>query len=404
MKLKNERRKFLKNTSLAVGGVLLSQYLLHGENKNLDEKTGKVIRVGVVGVGDRGSGHMRLIKKIDALKVVAYCDVIPFRLESAMKLAPDAKGYKDYRDLLDDKNVDAVIIATPYSMHGKMALDTLNAGKHVFCEKTMIRGYTETQKVLDKVNSGNLIFMTGHQHRSSPLYQKVKNIIDSGYIGDLVEINCQWNRNNDWRRVVSDQKWERMINWRMYREYSGGLVAELLSHQIDIANWYTNSQLTKITGIGGIDFYKDGRETFDNVHVNCKYENGVTLSLSSTTANAYGGYEIRILGRKGTIVLSREKGHIYSENSRAKKQGLVDGVSGATQAWESAEGWPIDADGQDSTMYALNDFVEAIFTNQQPISNVKTGAVASKSVDIILDALHSEEEKFWKDYPKMKLS
>ncbi|MFH4968329.1 Gfo/Idh/MocA family oxidoreductase [Gaetbulibacter sp. M240] len=398
---KIERRKFLKNTSLAVGGVLLSQYMLHGKTEPENRIINDILKIGIIGTGARGSGHMRLIKKMDNLKVVAFCDIMPFRLKDAMKLAPDALAYKDYKQLLDDKNVDAVIIATPYSMHGKMALDSLDAGKHVFCEKTMVRGYEETQMVLEKVKQGNLIFMTGHQHRSSPLYQKVKKIIDSGYIGDLVSIDCQWNRNNNWRRVVTDEKWGRMINWRMYREYSGGLVAELLSHQIDIANWYTESQLTKFTGIGGIDFYKDGRETFDNVHVNCKYENGVNLSLSSTTANAYGGYQIKILGKKATIVLTREKGHVYSENTKAEKKGLVDGVSGATQAWESDEGWSIDADGTNATLYALKDFAEAVFTKQQPISNVETGAYVSKSVDLILDAIHSQKEKFWSDYHKI---
>lgn len=394
----------MKNSSLALGGVLLSQYALHGFSKADRVMPGKKIRIGVIGTGQRGTGHIKLINQMETLEVVACSDIMPFRLDDGIKLAPKAKAYKDYKHLLDDKNVDAVIISTPYSMHGKMALDALDAGKHVFCEKTMIRGYEETQKVLDKVDNGNLIFMTGHQHRSSPLYQKVKEIIDSGYIGDLVSIDCQWNRNNDWRREVPDKKWERLINWRMYREYSGGLVAELLSHQIDLANWYTHSHLEKFTGIGGIDFYKDGRETFDNVHVNCKYENGVSLSLTSTTANAYGGYQIKILGKKATIVLSREKGHVYVENSKALNKGLVDGVSGATQAWEPGKGWEIKADGKNATLYALKDFSEAIFTNKQPVSNVETGAYTSKSVDIILDALHSQKEKFWSEYPKMKMS
>jgi len=403
MKSKNERRKFLKNTSLAMGGVLLSGYALNGFSKGSKGHNTKVINVGVIGTGDRGGGIIKLINQMDSLKVVACSDIIPFRLSGALEEALGAKGYMDYHQLLKDQNVDAVIIATPYSMHGKMALETLDAGKHLYCEKTMIRGYEETQMVLDKVRNGNLIFMTGHQHRSSPLYKKVKTIIESGDIGEISSIDCQWNRNNDWRRPVPDEKWERMINWRMYREYSGGLVAELLSHQIDIANWYTNSHLKQFTGIGGIDYYKDGRETFDNVHVNCKYENGVNLSLSSTTANAYGGYEIRILGKKATIVLSREKGHIYSENFAPVKQENVDGVSGATRAWEPGEAWEIPADGEDATLYALKDFAEAISSKQQPVSNVETGAFVSKSVDIILDALHSKQIKYWDDYPKMKM-
>ena len=405
MNKNNDRRKFLKNTSLALSGILLAPYALDATANLKWSAIDKKIRVGIIGTGARGTGHIKLIEKIDNLQVVACSDIIPFRLTSALKDTANAKGYEDYRGLLEDKNVDAVIIATPYGMHGKMAINALEAGKHVFCEKTMVRGFEETQMVLDKVRNGDRIFMTGHQHRSSPLYQRVKTIIDSGQIGDLVAIDCQWNRNTDWRRPVPDKKWERMINWRMYREYSGGLVAELLSHQIDLANWYTNEHATRITGLGGIDYYKDGRETFDNVHVVCKYNNGVNLTLSSTTANAYDGFEIRILGKKATILLSREKGHIYSENFKPPTIGMVDGVSGATRAaTDSREGWEIPADGENATLYALKEFAESIVKKQQPISNVETGALASKSVDIILDSLHSQETKFWNDYPEMKMN
>lgn len=404
MNKKSDRRKFLKNASLAMGGILLSPYAWDVHSSRQSSQLDKKIRVGVIGTGDRGSGLISLIKKTENLQVVACSDIIPFRLARALEETSGVKGYEDYRHLLEDKNVDAIIIATPYSMHGKMALHALEAGKHVFCEKTMVRGYEETQKVLDKVGDENLIFMTGHQHRSSPLYKRVKTIIDSDHIGDLVAIDCQWNRNNNWRRPVPDKKWERMINWRMYKEYSGGLVAELLSHQIDLANWFTNSHLAKITGLGGIDYYKDGRETFDNVHVVCKYENGVNLTLSSTTANAYDGYEIRILGKKATIVLSREKGHIYSENFKPKVKEMVDGVTGATRAaLDSGKGWEIPASGENDSLYALQDFADSIAKKQQPISNVETGALVSKSVDIILDSLHSQETKFWKDYPEMKI-
>lgn len=195
-----------------------------------------------------------------------------------------------------------------------------------------------------------------------------------------------------------------MINWRMYREYSGGFVAELLSHQIDLANWFTRSHVSEITGLGGIDYYKDGRETYDNIHVVCRYDSGVNLTLSSTLGNAYGGFEIRVLGKKGTIVLNRENGQVFSEKHKPAKKGLVDGVSGATQAWKPNKSWPIEADGENSTLYALKDFAEAVFTNKQPISNVETGALVSKSVDIILDSLHSQTSKHWNDFPKMKMS
>ncbi|MDZ7765952.1 MAG: Gfo/Idh/MocA family oxidoreductase [Melioribacteraceae bacterium] len=91
-------------------------------------------------------------------------------------------------------------------------------------------------------------------------------MVQDGECGEITHIRCNYNRNTDWRTKVDDPKMERLLNWRMYREYSGGLMAELCSHHINITNWLLDAVPHKITGMGGIDYYKDGRETYDNVN------------------------------------------------------------------------------------------------------------------------------------------
>ena len=111
-------------------------------------------------------------------------------------------------------------------------------------------------------------------------------MIARGDVGDVAAVQCQWNRNGSWRRPVPDPKWERQINWRMYREYSGELVAELSAHQMDFCNTVLGNDLQRIQGAGGIDYWDDGRETYDNVHVVCRYRSGVTATFTSLTSNA----------------------------------------------------------------------------------------------------------------------
>lgn len=400
MDYKNNRREFIKRSLLATGGVIVGSSLpLIGKNLNFGSEK---VNIGVVGTGSRGTGLITLMNEIEGLEVVACCDIIPFRLKEGLALAPKAKGYRHLHDLLANPQIDAIIIATPFSTHAAVAMNSLRAGKHVYCEKTMVKGLEDIQAVFDIAFQNNhLVFQTGHQYHSSPLYNKVREIIKAGYIGEVTSFECQWNRNGSWRRHVPDPKLERMINWRMYKEYSGGLTAELASHQIDFINWVTESHPSRISGFGGVDHYNDGRETYDNIHLIYEYPSGMDASFTCTTTNGYGDYQIRILGSKATIHLDYTSGIIYGERAN-KELGLVDGVSGATiKAWEEGKGVKIEAPGNDPTSDALLEFYNSIVHKDPVKSDIYTGGVTSKCVQISLDALYSGNVKHWTDYPEL---
>ena len=391
------RRHFLRRSTAAATAVALSPFLVAG-------KTPPPIRVGILGTGDRGTGLLNLTKEIPDLEVSAVCDLIPFRLEAARR-ASGAVAHTDWHRLIDDKTVEAVYIATPFGLHGEMALAALEAGKHVYCEKTMVRGIDSTNAVLAAAKARpNQIFQTGHQYHSSALYRELYNYVRQDYFGPITGVHCQWNRNHSWRRPVpADQpELERLINWRMYREHSGGMIAELMSHQIDFVNWISGNHPVRISGQGGIDYYQDGRETFDNVHLQMEYANGWDATFTCTTINKFGDYEIRILGKKATAILDYNDAKVYVEPLEPAEVGMVDGVSGATiAAWQSGEGVPVQADGQRPTLQALKQFAYAIQTGEQPESSVQTGALAAKCVAIGLEAARAGDTKLWKDYPAL---
>jgi predicted dehydrogenase len=296
-----DRRHFVKKGSMAV--LALTATSVNG-NFNFLSKAKNTINIGIIGTGDRGSGLIPFINDIDGMKVTACCDVLPFRLENGLKkVEGKAKAYSDYRHLLDNKDIDAVIVAVPFSMHAQIEIDAINAGKHIYGEKTLAKGYDAIKQLIHKkFDRQDLIFQTGHQYHSSRLYANVVEMIKNGKIGKIAAFECQWNRNGNWRREVPSPELERLINWRMYREYSGGLTAELCSHQIDFVNWVLDETPKQVVGVGGIDYWKDGRETFDNIHLIYSKPSGIKATFTCLTSNAMNDYQIKVIRDKGPII------------------------------------------------------------------------------------------------------
>lgn len=390
-----KRRTFVKKTGLAATGIVAASTL--GANIIGGLGTNEIVNIGIIGTGSRGAGLIPVINGIDKLNVVACSDVLPFRLEAGIaKTEGKAKAYADYKQLLEDKDVDAVLIATPLNTHSQIAIDALEAGKHIYCEKTMAKGYKGIRKLVDAARSSDLVFQTGHQYHSSRLYVHVVDLIKSGKVGKIAAFECQWNRNGDWRRHVPKPELERAINWRMYREYSGGLAAELCSHQIDFANWVLETVPEKVIGFGGVDYWKDGRETYDNIHLVYSYPGGEKAKFTCLTSNAKDDYKIKVMGDKGTIIMDYAKAWFFPEGNAGKQLGEVDGVTGATTKWAKENGIPIKVTHTDPSKQALEDFRDSVINNQNPISNIISGGQTAVCVQMGIDAMMGEKVVKWK--------
>ena len=387
-----KRKNFIINSSGIVLGTAFAPHLManvHANNR---------VNIGVIGTGGRGSGIFKLLNQIPNCEVIAVCDTLPFRLEKSFDLIKNnknPKSYADYRKLLDDKNIDAVIIATPLNTHDQIAVDALDADKHVYCEKTLAKGVEATARIVKKSKSSKNVFQTGHQYHSSRMYTQLVDMIAGGKVGKIASIEAQWNRNGNWRRPLPDPSFERQINWRMYREYSYGLLAELSSHQIDFANWILNATPEKAVGFGGINYWKDGRETYDNTKVVYLYPNGVKATYTCLTSNAKDDYKIMVFGDKGTLTIFYDTAWFYPEGTYQPEYGEVDGVSGATTNWSQSKGIPVDIKHIDPTKQALMDFRDAIVNQSKPLSSAITGAKAAYAVEMGIQAMDTQKTVLW---------
>ena len=292
------RREFLKNIGLTGGGLLLSASPWLSTFSQKTETVGSRARLGIIGPGSRGRFLMSFLVKNPKAEIVALCDIYQPSLDKALKLAPNAKVYRDYRALLDDPTVDAVLVTTPLDRHYQMAMDVLDAGKHLFCEKTLCYTIPECYEVYQKFKSGNRVFFVGQQRLFDPRYIKVMSMVHDGVFGEINAIRAYWYRNNDWRRPVPSPELERLVNWRLYREHSKGLMTELACHQLQTGTWALKRIPDKVMGHGALTYWKDGREVDDNVTCIYVFDNGVKMTYDSVISNKFYGLEEKILVRK----------------------------------------------------------------------------------------------------------
>src|SRR5277367_2406287 len=235
------------------------------------------VAFGIVGTGSRGSYLLKHLKSIDSGRCVAVCDINEVNLaKGADTIGNNPAKYKDYRDLLGRKDIDAVIIATPLFAHFPITRDSLQAGKHTFCEKSLVFKPEEVHALRAlAADHSSQILQVGLQRRYSLFYQTVKEMVDKGVLGNVTHIQAQWHRNPGWKmKPDSDPAKQKMANWRLYRDYSGGMTAELASHQMDVADWIFGSAPEYMVGVGGHEYIFDGRDINDNVQLIFKYPKG----------------------------------------------------------------------------------------------------------------------------------
>ena len=220
------RREFLGATAGTLAASALSPAMAASDRVNL----------GVVGPGSRGQEVMRSFLRMPGVRFTALCDVYEPRFAQARKITGEQTPvYKDFRQMLDRKDIDAIMVATPLSFHEEHVIAALESGRHVYGEKDMAKTVAACDRVYQSVKKTGKLYQLGTQYHYAPWFMQALERIRAGKLGDITHIYAYWHRNNDWRRPVPDphdQALERLINWRMYRQYSGGLLAELGTHQI----------------------------------------------------------------------------------------------------------------------------------------------------------------------------
>jgi predicted dehydrogenase len=389
-----KRREFIGRAAGALGGV----WLLAETGKLWPEAPSDQINLGIIGVGSRGQQLMRTFLRIPGVRFAGLCDVYEPRFAAGREITGENTPlYRDHQELLAVRGVDAVIVSTPLSLHAQHVTAALEAHKHVYGEKSLAFTVEECNGIVDAVRRTGKHFQIGHQYHYAPWYAEALRRIRAGKIGRVMQIHAYWHRNNSWRRPVPDRgdaKLERLINWRLYREYSGGLVAELGSHHIHFANEVFGSLPESVVGSGGIDFWKDGRETRDNVQVTYRYPQGQTLVFTAITTNRLDGDQIRVYGTDGSVVLTESGATFYYEPKRPQsavtqativEHGIVTGATYRAEMPYRGPGEPVavPSDKMGSPDYlACAAFIECIRkgNDQRPQADEQAGWASGVAV------------------------
>ncbi len=323
------RRNFLKNSIIAGGALLTPLTLLKVlANQETHHTPNDKVFLGVIGTGSRGKHLMQMIIDTAALtgiEIVAICDIYQPHLDEARALVPYAKTFTDHRKLLEVKELNGVIIATPLHEHARAAIDALDAGIHVFCEKAMARTLEDTHAMALAHYQSGKVLQIGQQRLFDPKFLRGMDKVYNGDLGDVTQIRAFWHRNNNWRRPVPSDRpdLERFINWRLYREYSAGLLTELACHHIQVGNWAKKALPVDVRGTGSISFWKDGREVYDNVALIFSYEDGTQFIYDSMIQNKKYGLEVQVMGHKGTLELESNRFFFEEPPQPPKPAGIV---------------------------------------------------------------------------------
>lgn len=284
---------------------------------------GGPVRAAIVGSGGEGRVLLGQCRR-QFIDIKAVCDINPrnrkLGVELLTKAGFDKPGeYEDWREMLQKPDVEAVLIATPLSTHAEITIGCLEAGKHVLCEKMMAWDVESCHRMLEAAEKNRRVLEIGYQRFYNPMYQAAyEHVIRQGLLGDIYHARILWHRNGSWRRNDKPPvdnydpskwgypTWEHLLNWRLYRRYSGGLMAELGSHQVAVTNWFFESSPTAVYASGGIHHYKDGREVFDHIYVTYDYPHDRTVTFSSIQSNEFDHYYEQFMGTRGTLILLGE--------------------------------------------------------------------------------------------------
>jgi predicted dehydrogenase len=372
----NNRRKFIKKIGVAGAALMAGQSVLaegipsvtHFLKRSNEFSADQPIRMGLIGAGGMGTSDMTTALQHPNIQITAVCDLYKGRLEAANnRWGGKLFMTNDYMELLKRTDVDAVIIGTPDHWHMPISIAALNAGKHVYCEKPMVHSVDQGQKVIDAWKKSGKIMMVGSQGLSSLGNEKARELLANGVIGDLNYAEGFWARHSpegawqykipadastqtvSWDRYEIDKKHAfdplRFFRWRNYLDYGTGMSGDLFVHLFSSLHFITNSLgPTKIAALGGLRYWKDGRDVPDVLLGSFDYPQspqhpGFDLSLRCNFVDGTSGTTyLRLVGSKGSMDVKWEEVVVrFNDNPESDDPFMKD------KAKESAAGTTMEA-------------------------------------------------------------
>lgn len=379
------RREFLRDSALAGAGAVALGGLAPARVLGANDR----IRLAVLGSGERAQYDMSQFMKIPSVEVVAICDVYTPHRDEALKAAGrEAKGYLEYREVLDRKDVDAVLIGSPDHWHKQMLVDAVGAGKDAYCEKPIMHSIEEGVELVKAVEASGRIVQTGTQQRSWPHYILGKQIVDSGKLGKVTFVHTYWYQNYyshtgwnglpkidttqlDWKKFLGDAPdqpftVEKYVWWRFYWDFGGGILTDLLTHWIDVIQWYLGDPAPKTATTTG-DLYLMNWQCPDTITAVYEFPSDFMVTFTGALNGGIddGGIEFR--GTDATLKIDRTRLAVYPEGVR---------WAPGTQAPEPEIFMLSERDG---TFDNVKNFVDCVRSRKRPNAPIQAGFEAART-------------------------
>jgi predicted dehydrogenase len=314
--LEYNRRDFLRGGSVATLMTMLGGVELFGQTNGAPAgdttAPSAKIKVAVIGLGAWGREIVNTLVRVAPAEAVlpaelaAICDTYPASLKRAANAAPGAEQVADYKAILANKDIRAVIIATPSHKHKAVVLEALKAGKHVYCEAPLANSIEEAREIAlaAKAATKSQVFQCGLQKRSDPQRHFLLPFIRSGALGKTITARAQWHKKTSWRAASPNPEHEKALNWRLDKATSLGLIGEIGMHQIDQAGWFLNKLPKAVTGWGSVLYWtEDGRDVPDTVQAVLEFPAGVQMNYDASLATSYEGEYEMLFGSDATVIM-----------------------------------------------------------------------------------------------------
>jgi predicted dehydrogenase len=381
--MKQDRRHFLGSTLAAA--PLFIPSTAFGANDRL--------AFGLIGSGGRGRYLQQTFLKLGA-ECVAVCDVYDMNVAQAVKVAPDAKTYVDYHELLKQPGLDAVVVASPDHQHAPMLFAALDAKKDVYLEKPMSHSIAQSQEMIKRVRAAKQIVQIGMQRRSAPAVIKAKEVVDSGILGKITMVKPMWNWNVsralnntplpgklDWNRFLGSAKDRdlepmRFRSWRYFWDYSGGNMTDQGTHLMDVVQWFTGAGFAKSAVCFGQAAKNTGSEVPDNFCAVFEYEK-LMATWTLNYCNSYDNdWSIQFQGDQGTMIIDQAGFKIWKEPWPPNREPIQ----------TMAAPIPIEPHVQ--------NFLDCVKSRKEPNAPVEVGASAVSAPHLANVAFHQNRRAY----------
>jgi predicted dehydrogenase len=311
------RRDFIRGGSVAsvlgmLGAVELRAQIPQAAPAK--PNSGAKVKLGVIGLGSRGRDILTALQLLPDAEIAVICDHYEKLLNRSAGNVPGAKTTADYRTILADKEIKAVLIATPSHQHKEIALAALKAGKHVYCEAPMASTIEDAKVMAIAAREAvGQVFQPGLSMRADPQRHFLLQFIRSGATGHPVMARAQWHKKQSWRQASPNPEREKEINWRLDKSLSCGLAGEIGIHQMDMMSWLLKDMPLAVTAFGGVLHWTDGREVADTAQFVFEYPGGVQGLFDVTLANSFDGDYEMLYGTDAAVMLRGTKAWMFKE-------------------------------------------------------------------------------------------